>query len=81
MTTQWLNMLLMKFTILWVKNALCMAELLEFLETLKCEFENKGIIKSCSFDDVSIMITDKPINNFDEVVVEGTCYFGKHRHV
>jgi hypothetical protein len=27
------------------------------------------------------MITDKPINNFDEVVVEGTCYFGKHRHV
>jgi len=43
-----------------------MVELLEFLETLKCEFENKGMIKSWCFD---------------ELVVEGTCYLGKHNNV
>jgi hypothetical protein len=58
-----------------------MAELLEFLETLKCEFENKGIVKSRCFDDVNITIIGKSINNFDVLVVEGTCYFGKHSHV
>ncbi len=33
--------LLMKFTILKVKNALCKVELLEFIETLRCECDNK----------------------------------------
>ncbi len=58
-----------------------MTELLEFLETLKCEFENKGIIKSSCFDDVSITIIGIPNKDFDKIVVEGTCYFGKHNNV
>lgn len=33
------------------------------------------------FDDVSIMFIGIPINDFDELVVESTCYFGKHKHV
>jgi len=36
-----LDKLLMKFTILKVKNALCKVELLEFIETLRCECDNK----------------------------------------
>jgi len=36
-----LDKLLMKFTILKVKNALCKVELLEFIETSRCECDNK----------------------------------------
>jgi hypothetical protein len=36
-----LDKLLMEFTILKVKNALCKVELLEFIETLRCECDNK----------------------------------------
>jgi hypothetical protein len=36
-----LDKLLMKFTILKVKNLLCKVELLEFVETLRCECDNK----------------------------------------
>jgi hypothetical protein len=37
----WLDKLLMKFTFLQVKNALCKVELLEFIETLRWECDNK----------------------------------------
>jgi hypothetical protein len=36
-----LDKLIMKFTILNVKNALCKVELFEFIETLRCKCDNK----------------------------------------
>jgi hypothetical protein len=55
-----------------------MAEFLKFLEIWKCEFENKGIFKSqcfwwCEHND--------HWHTNDELVVQGTCYFGKHKYV
>jgi hypothetical protein len=37
--------------------------------------------KSGCFDDVSITIISIPNKYFDELVVEGTCYLGKHNNV